>query len=325
MRPRLAAPAALASIPRQAGPERSVLAGTRVAVTGASGFIGSRLATALAVEGAIVTRHTRSDPALSPAGAPSAGLRGARVVYHLATSIHPSTAQRHPEWVAADRAAFGLLLDRLARLGDPPLVVLASSGGYVYDPKAPQPFAEDAALHADTAYGQAKLDLEADLAARRDVLPGIALRLSNVYGPGQHTSSGHGVIAHWARAARDGRPLRIIGDPATVLDFVHVSDVAGAMCRLGAAVVTSQPLPGVLNIGSGEPTSLTGLLSALSQVAGRRLPAEQAPGRGFDRQDTVLDVTAAARTLGWRPRTSLAAGLHGVWRQTPGPSGPATG
>jgi len=332
---RAVVPPGVVSVPRQAVPEqaaperglpeqgileRGVLAGTPVAVTGSSGFIGSRLATALAGEGAAVTRHTRADPALGPDGRPAPGLRAARVVYHLATSIHPSTAQRHPEWVAADRAAFGLLLDRLAWLADPPLVVLASSGGYVYDPKAPQPFAEDAPLHADTAYGRAKLELEGDLAARRDVLPGIALRLSNVYGPGQHTSSGHGVIAHWARAARAGRPLRVIGDPATVLDFVHVTDVAGALCRLGSAAVAGRDLPAVLNIGSGEPTSLAGLLHLFSRVAGRDLPAEQAAGRGFDRQDTVLDVRAAARALGWRPRISLAAGLRGVWRQTPGPA-----
>jgi UDP-glucose 4-epimerase len=301
-----------------AAPGAGPVAGTRLAVTGAGGFVGSHLSAMLAGEGAVVSRYTRRAPIVDPAGDLAHDLHGSKVVFYLATSIHPSTAERHPEWVAADRAAFVRMLDQLAGLDGPPLVVLASSGGYVYGPQARLPFAEDAPVHTDTAYGQAKLQLERDLADRRGVVPGIALRLSNVYGPGQHTSTGHGVIAHWAQAALAGQPLRIIGDPATLLDFVHVDDVAAAMCRIGALAADDAGLPAVLNIGSGEPTSLDRLLQVFARLLARELPVERTASRSFERNDTVLDIRSAAEILGWTPQTSLEDGLAGVLRQLSG-------
>jgi UDP-glucose 4-epimerase len=285
-----------------------------VAVTGAGGYIGSRLVTALSAGQYEIAAFTRGRPVLESGGGLCGDLAGARVLFHLATRAHPGSAERHPGILAADRDDFRNLLDRLAKLERPPLVVLASSGGYVYDSRSPLPYNEDSPVRPATAYGRAKLRLERDLADHSGQIPGIALRLSGVYGPGQPTGGGQGVIAHWLEAARTGAALRLFGDPATVLDFIHVDDVVNALCRIALLAEAGACLPPVLNIGSGEATSLDRLLRMFMAFLVGAVRVERVPGRGFDRTGTVLDVRRAAAVLGWAPAIDLATGLVAVAR-----------
>jgi UDP-glucose 4-epimerase len=289
-----------------------VAAGTRVALTGARGFIGAPLRAALVGLGAEVCAFTSDQPILRPDGSLPPELPGSRVVLHFATSVTPRSAERHPERVSADRDRFIRLLDRLAELDRPPLVGLASSGGYVYDPQARLPFQEGSPLRPQTAYGKAKRQLERELADRRDAVPGIALRLASVYGPGQPTGTGHGVIAHWLEAAARGEPLRLFGEPSTLRDFVYIDDVVEAMCRVVA--LACAPLPAAVNIGSGEATSLDRLLRILVCLVTGNAAVERTGNRGFDRYDAQLDIRCARSALGWAPRTALETGLVRVWR-----------
>jgi dTDP-glucose 4,6-dehydratase len=288
------------------------------AIVGADGFIGSRLRTHLGRDHPVVS-FTRERPAVDVDGAPAPELRTADTVYYLATSVNPATAARDPAAVAADHDHFVRLMDALAALERPPLLIFASSGGTVYDVAAPCPYGEDSALHPSNAYGAAKLALEQALFERRAVLPGIALRLSNVYGPGQRTGTGLGVVAHWLQAVAEGTPLRVIGDPATVRDYVYVDDVCAALEKVRAAHTAGVSLPAALNIGSGEGTSLSGLLAVLEATVQRELSVEYAPHRSFDRRDAVLDTSRTHQVLGWRSSTSLPEGLARTWRSIAGP------
>lgn len=287
------------------------------AVIGCNGFIGAHVAAMLEQAGVGVARFGRADPLLAAGGGPAAALAQAAVIYYLAASITPATAEVHPECAQADRQTFLGLLDALARTPASPVLVLASSGGLVYDAAAAPPYPEDAALDPASAYGRAKLQLERDLlGAGGDLIPVIA-RMSNVYGPGQRTGRGQGVVAHWLEALRDGRALQFIGDPGALRDYVFAADVAEAMLAVYRLAMRARPLPAVVNLGSGEPTSLERLQAVLCSVTGCDPKVEYAPARDFDRRDVWLDVGLAARTLGWRARTSLADGLARTWAAAP--------
>ncbi|MCO1580325.1 NAD-dependent epimerase/dehydratase family protein [Crossiella sp. SN42] len=289
----------------------------RAVIIGGAGFIGSSLSAALTSCHIDTACFTRRSPFLHQDEL-SYPLHTTRIVYYLASSINPALGEAHPDWAAADLALFGRLLRRLARLAEPPAVVLTSSGGTVYDQAVPPPYAETDPVRATGRYGAAKLALEQELFRHSDRVPGAILRLSNVYGPGQRAVKGQGVLAHWLGAVLDDRPLRIVGDPAASRDYVHIDDLVAAIhlldrhIRTGGLAGRGEPL--VLNIGSGRPTSLTELVRVVRAATGRDVPVELLPARRYDRQHVWLDVRAAAAVLGWRPVTGLAEGVAGMWR-----------
>lgn len=295
----------------------SVAPGRATAVFGSSGFIGSRLASALERLGVPVARFARGTPIMAGDGGLVPGLAAASTVYYLATSLSPATAERAPERLAGEREFFTELLGRLRKEGGRPTVVLASSGGTVYDPAVPPPYGEDTAVLPTTVYGRAKRDLERELLSWDSALTPMVLRLANVYGPGQPAARGYGVLPHWLRALADGSRLRVYGSLRSRRDYVHVDDVVDAMVRVHFAGCDDRPpqLPRILNIGSGRPTALVELLGLVVDVAGRAVTAEFEPARPFDRSDSWLDPGEAQRRLDWRAGIRLEEGVREMWER----------
>ena len=100
----------------------------------------------------------------------------------------------------------------------------------------------------------------------------------------------------------------IYGDGRQTRDYVYVGDVVAAvLAALGRD-------GGVYNVGTGVETSVLELYEAVQQSAGVRREAEHADARAGELQRSVLDVSLAARELGWRPELDLADGLAETWR-----------
>ena len=279
-----------------------------VAVIGASGFLGSTFVRIAEAAGASCASFTRAVPFIDGSGQAASGLRRAHTVYWLAGTITPAVAEREPDQVSADRSALRALVDAVSALDHQPRIVLVSSGGTVYDPGVAPPYHEQSPTRPTTAYAAAKLAQEELVlgASSRNVV----VRVANAYGPGQQARRGQGVIAHWLQAAAEGRGLTVIGDPATTRDYVHADDVANALLAIG----TAERPPAVLNVGSGEPTSLDDLAKLVQAVTGDVAPIMYSEGRAVDVSHTWLDVSRAADTLGWHPVVSLTEGLEATWR-----------
>ena len=83
-----------------------------------------------------------------------------------------------------------------------------------------------ASVYAITKYVQERLTLTL---APAYGMEGVALRLLNVYGPGQALSNPYtGVLAIFASRLHNGQPPMIFEDGQQRRDFVHVEDVARA-------------------------------------------------------------------------------------------------
>ncbi len=282
------------------------------AVVGAHGFIGSALVARLRSDAVPVTPFTRDVPFMSDAGALVPDAARATTVFWLAASVNPAVAEERPDLVTADLEAFESFVTAAESASEPPTVVLLSSGGTVYDPDVVPPYAEDSPVAPTTAYGRSKLALERTLLASR--LPAgrkVVARVANAYGPGQRARRGQGVIAHWLKAAAAGDPLVLIGDPQTVRDYVYIDDIVDLLVRLHAH---ARPLPEVVNVGAGRPTTLDELTTVvLSAIGDPAIEVERRPARGFDLSATWLDISLAGRELGWSPQTSLEVGVGHAW------------
>ena len=283
------------------------------AVVGASGFIGTALVRRLELLGVPVQSFTRDVPFTVGSRRLAPGPESVRTVFWLAASVNPAVAEARPDLIGLDQAALADALEALETSVHPPLVVLVSSGGTVYDASAAPPYSEDSAVSGSTAYARSKLALERAL--QSSALPKtckVVLRVANAYGPGQAARRGLGVVAHWLASAAGGGPLVLIGDKNTVRDFVYIDDIVDALVAVHRA---DGALPPVLNIGSGHGTTLGQLADTVLEVVDDPTVAvEVRPARSFDLSRTWLDTSFASRVLGWQAKTSLHDGVVAAWR-----------
>lgn len=137
----------------------------------------------------------------------------------------------------------------------------------------------------------------------------VALRLFNVFGPGQALSNPYtGVLANFAsRLANHQRPM-VFEDGEQKRDFVHVRDVARAF-RL--ALERPQARGQTINIGSGQAYSINqvaALLAAAMDVP--ELEAEVlGKARAGDIRHCFADIGKARMLLGYEPRHRLEDSL----------------
>jgi dTDP-L-rhamnose 4-epimerase len=163
-----------------------------------------------------------------------------------------------------------------------------------------------ASVYAITKYMQERLVLCAPPAYGME---GVALRLFNVYGPGQALSNPYtGVLAIFAsRLLHRERPL-VFEDGQQRRDFVHVDDVVQAFLL---ALDTPQAAGGVFNIGSGIDVSIAEVAHAAAEAM--NLP-ELGPefvgkARSGDIRHCFGDISLARDVLGFRPVRNFANAL----------------
>jgi UDP-glucose 4-epimerase len=136
----------------------------------------------------------------------------------------------------------------------------------------------------------------------------VVLRYFNVYGPRMHGDETYAqLLIRWMDRIARRQPCIIQGNPAQILDFIYVDDIARANLLAANATVTDQ----VFNVGSGVEISLRDLSATLARVMGSSLPAEQVVGHknSDDVQKSVGDISKAERLLGFRAETPLEEGL----------------
>lgn len=301
-------PSARSSPESDPAPPVASLAGRRVLVTGATGFIGGHLADRLVAAGARVTGVSRRPPPaadgmswvradLTEPGRPAAVLDEVRpdVLFHLASTV---TGTR-------DRASVGPVLranlvaavDLMATALDcgTERVVLTGS---VEEPEPDDPVPSSpyaAAKWAATGYARCLHALYG--------LPVTVLRLAMVYGPGQ--GDGTKLVPYTATSLLSGREPRI-GSGTREVDWVYVDDVVDALLAAAA-----RPGRGdVLTIGSGTSVTIRETVELLDRIVGAGVHPRfgAVPDRPLDTA-RIADPGPAGALLGWRPRVSLAEGL----------------
>lgn len=186
--------------------------------------------------------------------------------------------------------------------------VLASSGGAAYGDAEQVPSTEDTAAAPKSPYGASKVcdEIYLETFCRSHDMRGVALRLSNVYGPRQNGAGEAGVIAMFAQAMLDGRTPVIYGDGLQTRDYVYVSDVARAV-----GLACSQSFAhGTFNIGTGIATPLSTIAKELTQLTHYRGHLLHAAARAQEVRHSALDARRAHGHLGWTPQVPLALGLE---------------
>jgi UDP-glucose 4-epimerase len=186
-------------------------------------------------------------------------------------------------------------------------VTYASTGGAVYGPPQRLPVSEDHAINPLDPYGASKHHVEhyLHLYEKNFGISYTSLRYPNVYGPRQNPFGEAGVVAIFARQMLDnGRPI-INGSGEQERDFVNVLDIAQAnLLALGKGDGE------ILNIGSGQGTTVNMVFSALADFTGFAEDAVYGPAKAGEVYKIYLNADRARKILGWTPRVGLREGLE---------------
>jgi UDP-glucose 4-epimerase len=295
----------------------------RAIVTGGAGFIGSHAVAALLERGDEV--HVLDDLStgkrervaegarlhLADIRAPDEVFDAVRpdAVLHLAAQADVRASVERPDHDAEVNILGTLrVLEAARRHGAK--IVFSSTGGAIYG-ECDRPASETNEHRPLAPYGTSKLCGEEYLATwnRLYGTSHVSLRLGNVYGPRQEPHGEAGVVAIFMGLLNEGGTPKIYGDGRQTRDYVYVLDVVRAMLA-----ALGRDAGGVFNIGTAVETSVLELYEAVQRVTGSASEAELAPPRLGELQRSVLDVSLAARELGWRPQHSLDDGLAETWR-----------
>jgi UDP-glucose 4-epimerase len=188
--------------------------------------------------------------------------------------------------------------------------VFLSSGGTVYGRPHRLPIDEAHPLAPIVPYGRSRKMAEHMVAkaAAADGLRATVLRLGNVYGDGQPSDRGQGVVAAFLTAVHNRAPAILYGDGSVARDYVHVHDVAGVV----HGMLRLPQTPSVVNVASGSATTVLEVADVVRAVTGCPLILEHRPARSFDVERIQLDITRLSGLLDFAP-LSLEQGVARTW------------
>ena len=315
---------------RTFAPNQAFWEGRPVAVTGATGFLGSHLTALLADLGARVVILVRDAvppstirepwwPRVSVVAGPIEdqallerflGDYDVATVFHLAAQTQVGVANRNPvpTYESNVRGTWALL-EAVRRTPTVRQVITASSDK-AYGEQPALPYTEDMPLLAVNPYDVSKAcsDLIAQSFALTYGVPVVITRCGNFFGPGD---------TNWERLVpgtirlllRGERPI-IRSDGTMTRDYLYVVDGALAYLQLAEAFANDASLAGeAFNFSSERPLSVLELVGLLQSAASTDLEPDIRDTARHEIPHQFLSAAKAHKILGWAPRHTMEEAL----------------
>jgi UDP-glucose 4-epimerase len=203
--------------------------------------------------------------------------------------------------------------------------LIFSSSASIYLPDEDFSVDESSAIEPVSPYARTKVVVEGmleDISAATD-LRVLSLRYFNPVGTdpdyrtGLQIASPSHALGKLIEARTTGSTFKVTGDQyptrdgSGIRDYIHVWDLAQA--HLAALDRFDEALEGqhhsVINLGTGEGTTVIELVAAFEKVTGEKLPTESAPPRPGDSVGAFTRSQKAERLLHWTAQHSVEEGI----------------
>jgi len=321
------------------------LSEARVVVTGADGFIGSRLVEELVRRGALVRAlaqynsmdsHGWLDDLEAPVRNSIELVRGdirdaaqmislchdRQYVFHLAALISiPFSYDAPSAYIQTNVQGTANVLDAALRGGAQKIVHTSTSE--VYGTAITAPISEDHPMQGQSPYSASKIGADMMATAFHGAFdcPVTTLRPFNTYGPRQ---SERAVLPTIVRQVIDDDCAEItLGDLSPKRDFCFIDDTVAAFLAVAS---TGPDADGtVFNAGTGRMVTIGDAVQAVRDITGSKKPVTEDPQRLRPEKSEVMALQAdysKLKTLtGWEPQYTLEQGLVRVvdwWRARAG-------
>jgi len=303
-----------------------------VLVTGAGGFIGSHLVTALIQRGArvraLVHYNSRADYGnldllpkdelqcvdvvmgdIQDAGCVHEAVRDCECVFHLAALIGIPYSYVAPRSYVATNIAGTLNVLEAVRSHQVPRMVHTSTSE-AYGTAIYTPIDESHPLQGQSPYSASKIaaDKLAESYHNSFGLPVATIRPFNTYGPRQ---SARAIIPAVISQLLSGKETVKLGALDPVRDLTYVEDTVRGFLAVGEQEAA---IGQTINVGHGEGIAMGDLAEMLIRLVGRNVEIASSEDRLRPPNSEVMKLicnnTKAQQILGWQPTVSLEEGLE---------------
>ncbi len=129
------------------------------------------------------------------------------------------------------------------------------------------------------------------------------LRYFTVYGPCSRPDM---AIFRFIKWIDEGTPITLYGDGSQSRDFTYVDDIATG------TILGERPLGyEIINLGGGQhPVTINEIIGILERLLNKRAKIDYQPFNKADMVETGADIRKAAKLLQWTPRVSVESGLE---------------
>ncbi len=224
-------------------------------------------------------------------------------VVNLAARAGVRTSVEKPALYVETNVGGALNLLELCREFGVRKFVLASTSS-LYGKDHATPYRED--MNTDrqlSPYAATKKAAEA-MAYTYHFLHGLdvsVLRYFTVYGPAGRPDM---TPLRFTQRIREGRTITVFGDGSQSRDFTYVDDIArGTIAALRPAGYD------IFNLGSDEPLKLSEMIAMIEDLVGRKAQIDYRPWHPADMAATWADISKARKHLDWSPQTDFRTGL----------------
>ena len=263
-------------------------------VTGNDGFIGSYLTKELEKQGHNVRGLSLKNGDIRNKADVEKSVRGAQLVYHLAAQKSVTKSFENPRYdYEVNFTGTRNIVEACRRHGSKLIFV---SSAAIYGNPAEIPLKEESPKLPASFYGLHKY-LAESLCGEDSLI----VRPANVYGV-----KGNSVINTFIRQILQKKPITFFNDGTNTRDYIHVSDVVKAL-------LLGMKHKGIFNIGSGVEVSLNQIAVMIERETGLKAKKQFKKAEN-DVKRSCLEISKAARELGWKPETSLLNGIKEIVR-----------
>ena len=303
---------------------------TRALVTGAGGFIGHHLTTALVRRGYTVrgvdlkrpdyeeTRATEFELLdLRRLDACLLATRGVEEVYALAANMGGiGFINSHKAEISRDNVLIDAHLLEAARVNGVKRLLYTSSAcvypGYRQDTPDVTPLREEDAYPAEPEDGYGWEKLYAERLCRHYAedfgLETRVVRFHNVFGPLGTYEGGRekspAAICRKLALARDGDVIEVWGDGKQRRSYCYIDDCVEGICRM-----MRSDFRGPLNLGHDRMVTIDELVDMVAKIAGKRISKQYDLSKPQGVRGRNSDNTRLRQVLTWEPAISLEEGL----------------
>jgi UDP-glucose 4-epimerase len=315
-----------------------------VIVTGAAGYIGAHIATALLTQGAKVIGiddlstgridfispeiefyqgDVRDEVFLTKVFSRIKNPEESGVIHCAGVKFPEESLQQPTKYFDINTNGTLKLLKVMAKF-QINSIVFSSSCSVYGNPTEDILISENSNLKPVSPYGYSKLlaEIGLNVISQYSNLSSVSLRYFNVAGNNHdkaYDSSMRNLMPSIYRSVTSKSIFTVFGDDyptldgSCVRDYVHVSDLADAHIAALARIVSGKPLLPAYNLGSSTGYSVFEIVNSFKEFCQPKFDFQVASRRPGDPAQIYADISAANSDLDWRPKFGLNEIIQSGW------------